>query len=226
VNCPNCDYPDTALLTNKLYSLCGNCGVYFHVDAGNDAKIKAYYSSGDYRARHHQPDEAAHQARRAKNIICYIDTAPLDFVDIGCSAGILMQTVRDTFGSNVYGVDIDTVLAHGVYQDISDVPVAPDCVAMIHSLEHMSHPLAELKRVHDKMAQGGQIVIEVPNGDVESGKFYFGSFSFPHVVMFSPAALRWTMERAGFTVTFCVLHGDGGIEGAKEYYYLLMTGIK
>lgn len=221
--CPNCRTNDIYKPYREYY-LCSRCGVYF-LPGVDDAETAEYYTSGRYRGKHKQPNERAHQHRRACNILQYLD-APRAFVDIGSSAGVLLDAVRERYAADCYGVDLDTVLAHDVFADIKEVPVSPDCVTIIHCLEHVPHPLDMLRDTYRKMQLGGQIVIEVPNGDVGSRGFYEGAFGFPHVVMFSPLALQWTMKAAGFEIERIVIHGDGGLVGAPDYYYLLMTGRK
>lgn len=223
MTCPNC-YADNNEPAWKDYRKCGNCGAYFLPNI-TEQEIAAYYSSGNYRRAHQQQDEIAHQTRRAENIVKYLDN-PTAFIDVGCSTGILMEAVREKFGAICYGVDPDPVLANGVYKSIWSVPLLADCVTLIHSLEHMPHPLHTLMDVYVKMIPGGQIVIEVPNGNLDDIHNYLPAFKFPHVVMFSPAGLHWTMIKAGFRVENTVIHGDGGLVNAPKFYYLLVTGRK
>lgn len=229
MKCPNCSNDHYKASPHHDYVECMSCGVLFYFPdtaVWTDEGVKRYYQSGTYRARNQQADEVAHQTRRAQNIIGYVYPPPSVFLDIGCSKGILMQMVKDTTGATAYGVDIDPVLACGVYADIADVPGSPDFVTMIHSLEHMPHPLDYLRQIHSKMADGGRILIEVPNGDIYSENYYRPAFRFPHLVMFSERSLRWTMEEAGFTFLCSTIHGDGGLINARHYYYLLMIGQK
>lgn len=221
--CPNC-YADASAPAWMDYRKCERCGVYF-LSKITEREIGAYYSSGAYRRTHQQEDETAHQRRRAENIIRYLQ-GPEKFLDVGCSTGILMDAVREKFGAECYGVDPDPVLTHNVYKKIKDIPALVDCVTLIHSLEHMLHPLDVLKDVYSKMTTGGQIVIEVPNGDLENTRNYLPAFKFPHVVMFSTSALHWTMEKAGFFVEQTIIHGEGGLIRAPKFYYLLVTGRK
>lgn len=218
VTCPNCKSVDCVPSVRDYYS-CGTCGVFFLPNM-DEERLFTYYHSGGYRERHKQADEARHQKRRAEHIIQYIEKASV-FVDVGCSMGILMDAVKEKTGAKCYGVDIDTVLTSNVYGDIESVPEPADCVTLIHSLEHMPHPLMELRTIHSRMKWGGQIVIEVPNA---AG--YKGAFAFPHVVMFDEFSLFWTMKAAGFDVEYVVIHGAGGLLNAADDYYLLMTGRK
>lgn len=226
MNCPNCSANMPIGDAKADYIRCYLCGVYFM--EADPAQVAAHYRTGDYRNGNQQADEHAFQARRAAHIVQYVDKC-FTHVDIGCSTGQLMRAVREKWNCESYGVDLDPVLTEGiVYADIADVPAQPDCVTMIHSLEHMPHPLAELRKVAGRMIRGGQIIIEVPNGDLKHPleQFYRGAFAYPHVVMFDLPALVGTVEAAGFSVERAILHGNGGLDRAPAWYYLLVTGRK
>jgi len=219
--CPNCKHPksEPSILG---YSRCKLCGVYYLPTYDN---ISTYYSSGEYRTKIKQPSEAVHQKRRADNIVQYVGS-PKVFIDVGCSMGVLMNEVTKT-GAECFGVDLDTVLARDVYRNITDVPKQADCITLIHSLEHMPHPLESLKDVYGKLNLGGRVVIEVPNGKVNAkNEYYRGAFKFPHLVMFDDESLVWTMQAAGFEIEDVIIHGNGGLMNAPEWYYLLAIGRK
>jgi hypothetical protein len=191
--------------------------------AVTDESVRAFYRSGEYRSKRQMPDERAHQERRAAHVIQHIPGQPCVHVDIGCSKGMLMQAVRSRFSCASYGVDLDPVLTNGViHPTIEDVPEAPDLVTMIHSLEHMVHPARELRRVWKRMSEG-VLIVEVPNGDLDHplGHCYSGGFRWPHVSMFDIPSLSWTLARSGFSVERIWLHGEGGLERAPAYYYLM-----
>ena len=221
MKCPNCNH-DKYTPSILGYFKCDLCGIYFLPPVSG---IDTYYSSGEYREKLKQPNEVTHQKRRANNIIQYVGS-PSVFIDIGCSLGILMDEVGKT-GAECFGVDLDTVLAHDVYRKLSDVPKQADCITLIHSLEHMPHPLNALRDVYEKLNAGGRVVIEVPNGGVNvKNEYYRGAFRFPHVVMFDDESLAWTIQAAGFEIEYVIIHGNGGLVNAPEWYYLLVIGRK
>lgn len=221
MTCPNCGHSSYSPSVFG-YHLCALCGVRFLLDYQN---INEYYASGEYRSKIKQIDEQKHQKRRAHHIIQYVGS-PKVFIDIGCSMGLLMDEARKT-GAECYGVDIDPVFTGDVFSKLSDVPKQADCITLIHSLEHMPHPLKYLQGVYDKLNPGGRVVIEVPNGGVNiKNEYYRGAFKFPHVVMFDDESLAWTMQAAGFEIEEMIIHGLGGMTNATEWYYLLAIGKK
>lgn len=184
----------------------------------DEEKLYTYYASGDYRIRKNTAIEIAAQKRRAAHIAQYIGN-PHVLIDIGASAGMLLDEARAK-GAIAYGVDIDPLFGSGMYKDIKYIPKQADCITLIHSLEHMPHPLKVLQDVYAKLNAGGRVVIEVPS------QYYSGAFAFPHVVMFDDEALAWTMQAAGFEVDQMLFHGNGGIIRARPDYYLLAIGRK
>jgi transcription initiation factor TFIIIB Brf1 subunit/transcription initiation factor TFIIB len=62
-NCPNCNYPESHDYI-RGYQICINCGVAF-LKGYTEENLAKYYSSGEYRAKYKQPNEVAHQTRRA-----------------------------------------------------------------------------------------------------------------------------------------------------------------
>lgn len=227
MQCPNCRNDLGSVPLDTRWIQCPRCFVAFLTDAPNDPE---YYKSGSYRKSHQQADEQAFQTRRAHNVVQWVRQGVKSHLDIGCSTGALMRAVEIERGAKSYGVDLDPVLTGaGVYQSIDDIPdVQFDCVTMIHSLEHMTRPLDELRRIAARMVKNGQIIIEVPNGDARHprGHYYGGAFNPPHVSMFSPEALAWNMANAGFSIERIFTHGDGGLAGAPSYYYLVGIGAK
>lgn len=216
MTCPNCNSDKLVVSYHPMYKRCGVCGVLF-MDCTED-ELRNYYASGSYRARKNPRLELQAQRRRAANIVQYIGS-PEVLIDFGASAGALLDAARER-GAVAYGVDIDPVFGSEMYRDLQSVPQQADCITLIHSLEHMPHPLDLLIEVYNKLNNGGRVVIEVPS------QYYTGAYAFPHVVMFSDESLAWTMQAAGFEVEEMLFHGNGGILGAQPDYYLLAIGRK
>lgn len=216
MTCPNCNGSHLVVSYHPKYQRCGVCGVLFMVRA--EEQLHKFYASGDYRIRKNTQLELQAQRRRAAHIIQYIGT-PKVLIDFGASAGALLTAAREK-GVTAYGVDIDPIFGAGMYSDLESVPEMADCVTLIHSLEHVPHPLDLLRRVYAKLNPGGRVVIEVPS------QFYSGAYAFPHVVMFSDESLAFTMQAAGFEIDEMFFHGNGGILGAQPDYYLLAIGRK
>ncbi len=99
-------------------------------------------------------------------------TTPLRIHDVGCSEGFSLalgqkegwictgndlSPLRHEFGRRNLGVDF-------ALATFGDAPARPlDVVVMRHVLEHLLDPLGEISVAHDRLVEGGLLVIEVPN---------------------------------------------------------------
>lgn len=79
-----------------------------------------------------------------------------------------------------------------------------DVITLFHVFEHLVEPMAELRRLHDSLATGGRILIEVPHAkdalltryDVEAFKAF--TFWGEHLVLHTRESLMRYLEAAGF----------------------------
>ena len=148
------------------------------------------------------------------------DLPPSRVLDLGCSAGVLSQEIRD-HGHYVVGVDAFDLpgvkdrtdefhvvnLDEGLPEEIGDgfdVVVAGDVI------EHLARPMEMLDSIHDKLRPGGQLVLSVPN----FGHWYprlrvlFGTFGYDrrgilddtHLRFFTRSTLRRAVRSAGFDI--------------------------
>lgn len=70
--------------------------------------------------------------------------------------------------------------------------------AAFHVLEHCVNPVQTLRALGSQLADGGTLLLEVPN---LAGRWRgLGMLHLAHPVMFLPASLRYVVELAGFTV--------------------------
>jgi SAM-dependent methyltransferase len=79
-----------------------------------------------------------------------------------------------------------------------------DLVTMWHVLEHLHDPAADLRLVRRLLADGGSLLIEVPNSDSIIAKLFRADWvpwDLPrHLSHFTPDSLRRMLEEAGFRV--------------------------
>ena len=97
-------------------------------------------------------------------------------LDFGCGAGGFLLKAREV-AATAHGVEPETRLSshfqsHGltVFQNISDISTdipggGYDIIAMFHVLEHIPDPKSILSQLSEMLADGGQIIVEVPNAD-------------------------------------------------------------
>jgi ubiquinone/menaquinone biosynthesis C-methylase UbiE len=122
-------------------------------------------------------------------------------LDVGCAEGYFMQTVRERFGVEVWGVDLSTVAlakAHDKYgltvaaADATRLPFADGSFDLVYSTEVIEHVLdpdlmvAELRRV----ARGTVLVTTPVSQTEDEHEPDFELRAEGHVNNFDPATVR------------------------------------
>jgi len=162
------------------------------------------------------PKDLLTQQERASALLEFVvDTIPEvgRHLDIGCSAGTLLGTIRDHFGNRSVGVEPGDAYrnyarAQGltVYADIADLQAAGekrcDLISMAHVLEHLPNPVGYLTYLRERhLFQNGWLLIEVPN------LYCHDSFEIAHLISFSAHTLCQTIQRSGYEVVKLDAHG-------------------
>lgn len=135
-------------------------------------------------------------------------------LEIGCGTGYLLQTARDEFGFDVFGVEMNSETSQfcreerqlnvitGTLEEAGFPENSFDVVYMRHVFEHIREPQQLLQEIYKIMRKGGLIVIEVPNVDGLIYKLVGGRhvcvFGFEHFNFFSEKSLRYAFEKIGF----------------------------
>ena len=133
-------------------------------------------------------------------------------LDVGCGSGRVGDALQRFRGFRVTGIEPNATAAararerglevhHGTLDDFeSQEPF--DVVLMIHVLEHLTDPLAAVRRVGELLAPGGQLVLALPN--VASLErlllgIYWDAWDVPrHVHHFGPRSLSRMLQLADF----------------------------
>jgi len=148
-------------------------------------------------------------------------------LDVGCGNGSFMQSMR-TLGWNVTGVEIDpraAAIALGAGLDVRqgdvrtvDLPAGHfSAIVMRHVFEHVSEPLATLRRCLSLLRPGGKLVITTPNPDGLGHRIFrhaWRGLEPPrHLQLSRLSSMRLYLVRAGFTCvsTRSTLHWADGI---------------
>ena len=145
---------------------------------------------------------------------------PSKILDLGCSAGLLAERLREG-GHTVVGVD--AIELAGVRQRTDEffladlekpLPAAVgagfDVVIAGDIIEHLARPGDALKEMRRVLRPGGQLILSVPNFGHWYPRFRvtFGLFGYDrrgvldntHLRFFTRSTLRRTVRRAGFDV--------------------------
>ena len=93
-------------------------------------------------------------------------------LDFGCGAGGFLLKARE-LATTVHGVEPETRLSNHYqshkltnFQNLSDIRGGGyDIITMFHVLEHIPDPKSILGELSELLANGGQIIVEVPNAD-------------------------------------------------------------
>jgi SAM-dependent methyltransferase len=134
-------------------------------------------------------------------------------LDVGCGRGDLAASWVEG-GWEVLGVEPSAEAAAvakrrgasvqiGTLDTVALEPASVDAVVFRHSLEHVTDPRLDLRRVHEALRPGGRVAVIVPNWGSWQRKA-FSQYWFPlelprHRTHFSSAGLQSALVDAGFT---------------------------
>lgn len=144
-------------------------------------------------------------------------------VDVGCGAGGLGRLLkRQRPGIEVRGIEIVPDQAELARQVLDDVHVGsaegplpthwprPDCIVFADVLEHLVDPWTALRHYRDWLAEGGQIVVSLPNvahwsilRGLVGGRWEYrdaGLLDRTHLRFFTTQSAIALVEGAGFRV--------------------------
>ncbi len=133
-------------------------------------------------------------------------------LDVGCGRGDLAASWVQV-GWEVLGVEPSPDAASvarrrgasvevGTLDTVALEPASVDAAVFRHSLEHVSDPRLDLRRVYEALRPGGRVAVIVPNWGSWQRKA-FRQYWFPlelprHRTHFSPAGLKVALADAGF----------------------------
>ena len=134
-------------------------------------------------------------------------------LDVGCGDGAYLKLLRSLGWSTAVGVDPDSTAVQragaggldvrlGTLDDVELPAESFDAITLNHSIEHVHDPVGLLRQCRRLLAPGGELIVYTPNLDGEGhrryGRDWFHLDPPRHMVIFTPAALRATLEAAGF----------------------------
>jgi SAM-dependent methyltransferase len=203
-------------LTNWL---CQRCGLVTLSPRLSDEELAEFYAA-EYRQVYQGSQEptakdldvqrgrAEHLAGLAREALPHCQT----HLDIGCSAGLLMQAIAQTYSCKTFGIEPGDAYRNycirqglTVYPDLETLKTKQsskfDLISMSHVLEHMSDPVGYLVMLRTELLNSnGILLIEVPN------LYGHNCFEIAHNYSFSPHTLNETLRKAGFAVELIKQH--------------------
>ena len=206
-------------ITNRR---CANCGLVFQSPRMTDEELDAFYSA-EYRRLYQgsaEPNakDLLVQSRRATSLRKIVQsqlTSVTRHLDIGSSAGLLLQEIRDAYACESVGIEPGE--AYREYARKQGLQVFEsleamrqefgaerrfDLISMAHVLEHLPAPVDYLRSIREEWLQpDGCLLVEVPN------LYAHDSFEIAHLVSYSAHTLRQVLESGGFEITTLEQHG-------------------
>jgi 2-polyprenyl-3-methyl-5-hydroxy-6-metoxy-1,4-benzoquinol methylase len=228
-SCPLCGSSEHSLFNRSTIQhiqvtnrICDHCGLVFQSPRMTEEETDQFYKR-EYRRMSQGGQEKPlareieTQRRRAaaqRKIVVRQVAKVLRHLEIGCSAGYLLQALQEQYGCTSVGIEPGTAFRdHAVRQGFMVYPSLEalqenneerfDLVSMSHVLEHMTDPVAylsELRRA--RLTPDGWLFLEVPN------LYGHNSFEVAHLYSFSSHSLGQVIQKAGFREIQLVKHGQ------------------
>ena len=133
-------------------------------------------------------------------------------LDLGCSSGAFLQTLRDK-NWDLYGIEMSADSARSAREKsganifVGDILQAPfhresfDAITCFDVFEHLYEPRRVMARVSEWLKPGGIFYVLVPNIDSAEARVfrsYWHGLELPrHLFHYSPASLRFLANSAG-----------------------------
>jgi hypothetical protein len=197
---------------------CAQCGLVQQDPLPAQAELDAYYRSHAYRDEHgsvsirwgphgviHPTDPRWPEAHKGMGISRMEQAIHLTKAE----PGHVLDAYQEA-GWYCYGLEPDEKEAaialdkgHAVHPTTIEAyePPRPFALIVAHPvLEHLHDPIGVLRKLRGWLADGGQMVIEVPDIMSPTGPLTRSHFQWPHLWDFSQATLTDAMMQAGFSV--------------------------
>ena len=178
------------------YCRCYSCDMIFQDPMLTDEARHTFYTGGMYKEMTVTKNNFKTEIIRADRLMKMIEHLEIESIlDIGCGHGELLQACQGV-GIEVQGVDLNVdCVMNGipVVESLQDVGGTYDMVSMVHYLEHITSPVAEL--VAAQQWSNRYVLVDVP---LQSKEAYW--LNLPHTLIFKPHTLVSAMERAGLNM--------------------------
>lgn len=151
--------------------------------------------------------------RRARAIQRYVPKGRI--LDVGCGRGLLPGILREE-GWDAYGVERSKTAAENARQELGlevfvgdfmtshYAPAFFDVVVFWHVLEHLSDPVAAIRKAREILRPGGLLVVAVPNFEslqARLTKRHWFHLDVPrHYYHFPLKVLMRLLEASGFSI--------------------------
>ena len=226
--CPLCGSTHSKLFDRRRFRgqavenrLCEACGLVYQSPRMSGPELDTFYER-EYRQLYQggegpNPKDLGTQRGRAAALLDLIKP-DLEQVrrhlDIGCSAGLLLQAFQDAYGCQPIGIEPGAAYREyarrqdlQVYASLDELQAGGeprfDLISLAHVLEHLPDPVPYMASLRENLLQpDGRLLVEVPN------LYAHDSFEVAHLVSYSPHTLAQAVQQAGFELLALHRHGQ------------------
>lgn len=254
--CPVCQQPAVFAYMQDGYDLyhcagegCGHCFVspmpsdealakLYDTDSSSIANSDGWTLAEDYKAN----PQAIHEYYRKTRLQWLQEVAgqllagkEAHILDVGCSTGMFLRTLKDMGYRHLHGLDISLDAAQFIREKhqipcdtrMEDIPEERfDLITCYAILEHVKDPITFTRTLSGKLKPGGRLAILVPNYDSYyrklAGKSWVWLIPPIHVQYFNRASLKRVMEKAGLRVEA----SSSGYTSGTYLYLVVHHGMK
>ncbi|MBM3150882.1 MAG: methyltransferase domain-containing protein [Chloroflexi bacterium] len=226
-NCPLCGGEHSHLFDQRNFKghkvvnrICLSCGLVFQSPRMTEKEAAAFYEN-EYRLLYQGGEDPtakdlAVQRARAASLLTYVKPHVQELsrhLDIGSSAGLLLQEIGKAYGCQPVGVEPGEAYrkyaSHKgmtVYESLETLKrnesTGFDLISMAHVLEHLPDPVGYLSHLRESLLESdGWLLIEAPN------LYAHDCFEPAHLFSFSAHTLRQVISRAGYKIVKLEQHG-------------------
>ena len=190
------------------YVECVNCGLIFQNPRMDDATLYKYYEDGIYRKWLRASEDALDkdESNRTYSLLHHIERLHKErsissVLDVGCSRGILLEHITKLIDCHTVGVEINLDwIRHtpdSAYRTLDDVlqyeESGFDLITSIHTLEHVSDPVQELKMYNRLLNKSGRLIVEVPSQESPGSPYRLA-----HTYVYRTYTMIQMLRDAGF----------------------------
>lgn len=231
--------------------ICNSCGIVVRLPIPPKDEIEKLYDEGYYTGknpyfyldeRNIKGSHLVWEKRVNKLVEIYKkenNATPKNILDIGCSFGGLLETAKNKFGLEPYGVEISKYsseyarerginVIQGNIEEIQIESEKFDIVTMVEVIEHLTNPLETMRKIYKATTWGGIVLVQTANIEALQSKLWGNKYHYylpGHLHYFSNKTLRHLLYSSGFTKVYEFYPVEFGLLAKVVKTYLNTNGI-
>ena len=187
---------------------CTHCDTIYQNPRMTRPEMDRYYREGKYRKTY----GVVISKERGDWQTMFLSTlkiTPKRCLDVGCSRGYLLWSLKKKFGTEILGLDllVDHTLIDEIVGSKRDVKGLFDLVVSSHQLEHTYDPNEELKWMISKLAPNGVLFLELPLRH---------KIVLPHTYIFTRKSIDVMLKAAGMKYLYIDMEESCEILAQRE----------